>query len=78
MIGFDNFDTPYLSCNDGQGNTTIQRTAGKSEGQSTYTWYRNNKVIAGATGTTYTPTADDAGRSVYFEVTPIDISGTPI
>jgi len=78
VIGFDNFDTPYLSCNDSEGNRTIKRIAGKGEGQSTYKWYRNNKVITGATTTTYIPTADDAGRKIYFEVTPIDISGTAI
>lgn len=56
---------------------------GDPEGASTYQWYRASDVngtdkaaIAGATGKTYTVTADDNGKALFFEVTPVASAGT--
>ncbi|KAA1380225.1 Ig-like domain repeat protein [Aeromicrobium fastidiosum] len=34
-----------------------------------YQWYSGSAAIAGASGTTYVPTADDVGSDIYVEVT---------
>ncbi|BCT93548.1 hypothetical protein LYSHEL_25720 [Lysobacter helvus] len=54
-------------------------------GTHTYRWYRvdnaagtlNKVQIGGATASTYTPVADDQGKWLVFEVTPVSASGTP-
>src|SRR4249919_2125566 len=54
-------------------------------GGSTYQWYRaddaagitNRVAIAGATGETYTITADDSNKYLVFEVVPRTTTGTP-
>ncbi len=50
---------------------------------STFQWFRADSAagtgrtaIAGATDSTYTATADDAGKFLFFEVTPRDNGGT--
>ena len=42
---------------------------GTTEGNSTYKWYRDGVEITGATTTTYTPTTEDIGKTITFEVT---------
>jgi uncharacterized repeat protein (TIGR02543 family) len=51
-----------------------------SEGTSTYRWLIssddiNYTPISGATNKTYTPVADDLGKYIKFEVTPVDSHG---
>ena len=62
---------------------------GDIEGTSIYKWYRSNDVggsgkvaINGATSQTYKPTADDEGKYISFEVTPVasagETTGSPV
>lgn len=53
------------------GHYTYSDTENDPEGASTFQWYRNNDVIAGATSMTYIVTADDINKTVKFEVTPV-------
>src|SRR5437868_503073 len=56
-----------------------------AQGTHTYNWYRadntagtTNKVqISGALTNKYTPTAEDQGKYLVFEVTPVSATGTP-
>ena len=41
-----------------------------------YQWYRGNAAIDGATGTTYTVTADDVGKKLTVKVTSAAVPGT--
>lgn len=50
---------------------------GDLEGASEFEWVRNGFTIAGASGLTYTLTAEDEGASLVFEVTPVASTGTP-
>ncbi len=43
------------------------------EYNSLYQWYRNNDPITDAITTSYTLTSNDAGTTIYFEVTPANI-----
>ncbi len=44
---------------------------GDPQGASTFRWLRNGVAIAGATASTYTLVAADAGNPITFEVTPV-------
>ncbi len=63
------------------GNYEYYDADGDSEGQSTFRWLRGDTVngayqpISGATGTTYTLTANDIGKFIKFEVTPVAATG---
>ena len=62
------------------GNYNFYDTDGKEEGSSVYTWLRSDSnmnyvPIEGATGKTYTLTKDDVGKSIKFQVMPINSSG---
>ena len=63
--------TPYVSYSDGLvlGKATVMKYITGDEGTSLYKWYRNGAEITGATGITYTPTIDDIGTTITFEVT---------
>jgi hypothetical protein len=51
---------------------------GYSQGVSTYKWYTNGtNLISGATGSSYTPTISDVGKTITFEVTPASTSLIP-
>ena len=41
-----------------------------------YQWYRDNVAIPGANSITYVATADDLGKTIVFEVTPVSLTGT--
>ena len=58
------------------GTYTYSDADGDAEGTSTYRWFRNGTVIAGATARTYTLVAADQGAMIVFEVTPVAVSGT--
>lgn len=58
------------------GRYTYTDAESDSEGVSTYQWYRNGVVIAGATGLSYLVVADDLGVNLRFEVTPVATAGT--
>ncbi len=70
------------------GNYTYTDPEEDPEGTSTYKWYRSATsdgagavAISGATGKTYTPSLNDGGNYICFEVTPIDNKGgigTPV
>jgi hypothetical protein len=49
---------------------------GDTEGISAFRWLRDDVSIVGANSLSYTTTADDLGKTIKFEVTPISISGT--
>lgn len=46
------------------------------EGASLFKWTRNGVAITGADESTYVLTADDAGKTIVFTVTPVASSGT--
>lgn len=59
---------------------THNDTDGDAEGSSTYQWYRDGSpaiAIPGATNLTYTLSREDEGESIFFEVTPVSLTGTP-
>jgi hypothetical protein len=59
------------------GHYTYSDPEDDPQGTSTFRWLRNGSTaIAGATGTTYSPTATDVGDTLTFEVTPVAQSGT--
>jgi hypothetical protein len=65
------------------GSYTYTDAESDAQGASTFKWYRaddasgtNKAAIAGATSTTYTLTAADAGKHISFEVTPVAQTGT--
>jgi len=58
------------------GNYNFIDVDNDSEGASTYLWYRNDIIIAGATGRTYTVVSADAGQNLRFGVTPIAAAGS--
>jgi hypothetical protein len=62
-----------LTCNPGSWYSTGGPLAGTI--RYTYRWVRGGTTIAGATGSTYTPVADDAGTSVGCVVTATDSAG---
>ena len=47
---------------------TANYSNGNAGGNVTYQWNRNNEQIAGATGSTYTTTADDIGKTISVTV----------
>jgi hypothetical protein len=55
--------------------------AGGAEGEHTYQWYRSDDsagagaAIPGAGSTTYIPSAEDFGKYIYIETTPVGDSG---
>jgi len=51
--------------------------ASKSEGTSTFKWYRGNSVIPGETSINYTMKANDLDSNIVFEVTPKSSNSTP-
>ena len=60
------------------GSYTYTDGAGYDEGTSTFKWYRDvTTAISGATSLTYTPTSDDDGHTITFEVTPKSSSPVP-
>ena len=48
---------------------TASLAGGNNTGTLTYTWYRSGKTDAIATGSTYTLTADDIGKTITVEIT---------
>lgn len=65
------------------GDYTYIDINGDLEGTSTYKWYRaddasgaNKTAISGITEKTYTLAAEDSGKYISFEVTPIAATGT--
>lgn len=65
------------------GHYTYSDAESDPEGASAYQWYRadnlsgdNKQAIAGATAITYVLQADDTGRYISFEVTPVAATGT--
>jgi hypothetical protein len=58
---------------------------GDAPGTHTYKWYRvdnregtiNKEEISGATTNRYTPTGEDGGKFIMFEVTPVSVTGIP-
>ncbi|WP_271753833.1 Ig-like domain-containing protein [Cohnella sp. JJ-181] len=64
------------------GSYTYNDADNNLEATSTFKWYvgsladgSDKTVVNGATGKTYTPVASDAGKYVFFEVTPIAAAG---
>lgn len=64
------------------GNYFYDDQDGDAEGGSAFKWYRvdndgvsNQTLIEGANDKSYTLTAEDSGRKIIFEVTPIDNKG---
>ena len=53
------------------GNYTYYDANNDPEGVSTFRWLRSGTAIAGATSSTYTLVAADAGAFIMFEVTPV-------
>lgn len=65
---------PYVAYYDSDNScqaTVMKFNPLKVEGDSTFRWLRGEEVIAGATGMTYTTTAEDSNKTVTFEVTPV-------
>ncbi|MED4755597.1 hypothetical protein [Brevibacillus choshinensis] len=46
-----------------------------TEGVSTFKWYANGAVIAGANAKTYTLNSSELGKTIQFEVTPVAQTG---
>ena len=57
------------------GNYSYRDIDGDLEGATTFRWLRNGSAIAGATATSYTLVAADAGQTITFEVTPVALTG---
>jgi len=57
------------------GSHTYGDADGDPEGTSTFRWLLGDVEVVGATASTYTLVAADAGASVVFEVTPVASSG---
>jgi 6-phosphogluconolactonase (cycloisomerase 2 family) len=57
------------------GHYTYGDADGDPQGASTYRWLRDGVPIGGASGTSYTPVAADAGHTIGFEVTPVAAAG---
>jgi len=57
------------------GHYTYSDPEGDLEGQSLYQWYRETTPIQGATNLTYTVTSNDVGHTLYFQVTPVALTG---
>ena len=51
--------------------TVIMKRVTDPEATSLYQRYRDGNKIDGATGTTYTVTPSDAGKTITFEVVPV-------
>jgi hypothetical protein len=51
---------------------------GDPEGTSLFRWLRNGVAVAGATSQSYTLVAEDAGKVLVFEVTPVAVTGALI
>ena len=64
------------------GSYTYADANGDPQGVSTFRWLRGGVAIAGATASTYTLVAADAGSTITFEVTPVatvaPTTGTPV
>ena len=58
------------------GHYTYYDPEGDLEGVSLYQWYRDNVAIPGANSITYITTANDLGKTIVFEVTPVSLTGT--
>ena len=59
------------------GETLKATYSGGNATEISYQWYRGNEAISGATETSYTLTADDAGKSVSVCVT-ASVESTPV
>ncbi|MBI5734131.1 MAG: hypothetical protein HY973_04295, partial [Candidatus Kerfeldbacteria bacterium] len=57
------------------GGYTYFDVDGDLQGVSTFKWYRNNVIIAGATSITYLLTTADLSATIKFEVTPVAQTG---
>jgi hypothetical protein len=57
------------------GQYTYYDPEGDPEYGSLYQWYRDGVAIAGATSRSYTVIADDGGHTLFFEVTPMSLTG---
>ncbi len=64
------------------GNYTYFDANGDPQGVSTFRWFSNGTVIAGATASTYNLATNDQGKTVIFEVTPVSTvaptTGVPV
>ena len=58
------------------GAYTYSDSESDAEGVSTFRWLRDGETIANATAVSYTVTAEDEGKSIVFEVTPVANAGT--
>ncbi len=58
------------------GSYTYADVDGDAEGTSTFRWLGAGSAITGATSLTYTLVADDTGKGIAFEITPVASSGT--
>jgi hypothetical protein len=56
----------------------LKCTGGPDTASLTYQWLRNGAVVGGATGQSYTTTADDGGAVVQCRVTATDPEGTAL
>ncbi|CAA0117615.1 Uncharacterised protein [BD1-7 clade bacterium] len=57
------------------GKYTYSDSESDAEGASTFRWLRDGEAIADATAGTYTVTAEDEGKNIVFEVTPVANAG---
>jgi len=57
------------------GSYTYTDFDGDAEGTSTFRWLRGGSAITGATASSYTVVAADAGQTITFEVTPVAVTG---
>ncbi|CAA0125297.1 Uncharacterised protein [BD1-7 clade bacterium] len=57
------------------GTYTYSDSESDAEGASTFRWLRGGEAIADATAVTYTITAEDEGKNIVFEVTPVANAG---
>jgi len=58
------------------GTFVYSNTGDSGEGTSTFQWLLDDVAITGETSTFYIPVASDLGKTIVFEVTPIDSMGS--
>lgn len=77
-VPYFGYDGGYALGNPNNWKATVKKLISSTdvEGGSLVKWYRDGVPIAGAESSTYTITADDLGKTLTFEVTPVSLTGT--